>query len=72
MKIRLVGSADLVDAWCAELERAYSIKGAKYPSRNSNEKRVYFDLDDRKAADVVGLTNPIVMKDKAIVKRSVT
>lgn len=55
MKIRLMGSSDLVDSWCQELERAYSIKGSKYPCRNSNETRVYFDLDDRKAAEVVGL-----------------
>lgn len=57
MKIRLIGSADLVRAWSAELGRAYGIKGATYPSRyNNNEVRVYFDLDDRQAAAVVGLT----------------
>lgn len=56
MKIRLIGSVDLVRAWSAELERAYGIKGAEYPSRySSNEVRVYFDLDDRQAAAVVGL-----------------
>lgn len=57
MKIRLIGSVDLVRAWSAELERAYGIKGTIYPSRyNSNEVRVYFDLDDRLAAAVIGLT----------------
>jgi hypothetical protein len=56
VKIRLVGSSDLVRAWSAELERAYGIKGAIYPSRHgSHEIRVYFDLDDRQAAAVVGL-----------------
>lgn len=56
VKIRLVGSADLVRAWCAELERAYGIKAATYPSRsNSNDVRAYFDLDDRQAAQLVGL-----------------
>ena len=57
MKIRLAGSSDLVLAWSAELERTYGIKGAVYPSRySSNEVRVYFDLDDRQAAIVVGLS----------------
>lgn len=32
MKMRLSGAADLVRAWSAELERAYGIKGAEYPS----------------------------------------
>lgn len=57
MKIRLMGSADLVRAWGAELKRAYGITGAEYPSRyGGNEVRIYFDLDDRQAAAVVGLT----------------
>jgi hypothetical protein len=33
MKIRLIGSADLVRAWGAEFERSYGIKAAEYPSR---------------------------------------
>lgn len=57
MKIRLIGSADLVRAWSAELERAYGLKGAAYPSRyNKNELRVYFDMDDRQAADLMGVS----------------
>lgn len=56
MKIRLMGSADLVHAWSAELEKSYGIKGAEYPSRYGNgEIRAYFDLDDRQAAAIVGL-----------------
>jgi hypothetical protein len=33
MKIRLMGSSDLVRAWSRELEKSYGIKGAEYPSR---------------------------------------
>jgi hypothetical protein len=56
MKIRLLGSVDLVRAWSRELERAYGIKGREYPSRyGDNEIRAYFDLDDRQAAEIVGL-----------------
>jgi hypothetical protein len=57
MKIRLIGSADLVRAWSAELERAYGLKGSVYPSRyNKNELRVYFDMDDRQAANLMGVS----------------
>jgi len=56
MKFRLIGKSDLIRAWSAELERAYGINGAVYPSRySSTELRMYFDLDDRQAAAVVGL-----------------
>lgn len=56
MKIRLMGSADLVNAWKTALEKAYGITGATYPSRGgAGEARVYFDLDDRQAAAIVGL-----------------
>lgn len=59
MKIRLIGAADLVRAWSAELERAYGIRGAEYPSRyGKNEVRAYFELDDRQAAALVGLSSP--------------
>lgn len=59
MKIRLMGRADLVRAWASELEKSYGIKGAEYPSRYGNgEVRMYFDLDDRQAAAIVGLTTP--------------
>jgi hypothetical protein len=56
MKIRLLGSADLVAAWQAALEKDYEIKGARYPARGSNDLRVYFDIDDRKAAEIVGMS----------------
>lgn len=56
MKIRLMGSADLVNAWKDALEKANGITGATYPSRGGGgETRVYFDLDDRQAAAIVGL-----------------
>lgn len=55
MKIRLMGSPDLVRAWSAKLERAYGLKASIYPSRRGgNEIRAYFDLDDRQAASIVG------------------
>ena len=55
MKIRLMGSPDLVRAWSNELERAYGITASIYPSRRGgNEVRAYFDLDDRQAASIVG------------------
>lgn len=55
MKIRLMGSPDLVRAWSAELERVYGLKASIYPSRRGgNEIRAYFDLDDRQAASIVG------------------
>lgn len=59
MKIRLVGSADLVRAWSAELQKAYGITGREYPSRyNEAEIRAYFDLDDRQAAAIVRMPEP--------------
>jgi hypothetical protein len=54
MKIRLIGSEDLVTAWAAELQRAYGVKVALYPSRGGPEVRAYCDLDDRAAAEIVG------------------
>lgn len=56
MKIRIIGKRDLVDAWSKELNRSYGIKPALYPSRYSDDEiRAYFDLDDRQAAEIVGL-----------------
>ncbi|MBI2770493.1 MAG: hypothetical protein HYX47_12780 [Burkholderiales bacterium] len=56
MKIRLMGTADLVSAWKAALEKEYGIQGETYPSRRGQgEVRVYFELDDRQAAAIVGL-----------------
>ena len=53
MKIRLMGTSDLIQQWAKELERAYGITGKTYPSRNSHEIRYYVDLDDRKAEAIV-------------------
>lgn len=53
MKIRLMGSPDLVRAWKAAMEQSYGIHGAEYPSRHGNDLRVYFDLDDRVAAKAI-------------------
>ena len=55
MKIRLMGPTDLVRAWARELERAYDLTASEYPSRSESETRVYFDLDDRLAASIVGM-----------------
>lgn len=52
MKIRLMGSPDLVRAWSSALENAFGIKSAEYPCRGSNDIRAYVDLDDRIAAAV--------------------
>lgn len=54
MKIRLIGSADLVRAWAASMQNTFGITGREYPSRYaSSELRVYFDLDDRLAESVI-------------------
>lgn len=58
MKIRIMGSADLVQAWKTALEAEYGIVGANYPSRGG-EMRAYFDIDDRKAAEIVDLATPV-------------
>jgi hypothetical protein len=73
MKIRLIGSADLVRAWRLELERAYGLRGAEYPTHGStHELRVYFDMDDRLAAAAVGLTPPRTAERAHPVATSVT
>ncbi|MFC4161961.1 hypothetical protein [Chitinimonas lacunae] len=56
MKIRLMGPPDIVRAWRAMLEQEYGIVGAEYPNRGSNDVRAYFDLDDRVAASIAGLS----------------
>ncbi len=54
MKIRLMGAADLVQGWAAELEREYAMRAAFYPMRgSSNGLRAYLDLDDRQASDIL-------------------
>lgn len=55
MKIRLMGSPDLIRAWGEELQRAYGVTGRVYPCRGGNDVRLYVDLDDRQAAALVGL-----------------
>jgi hypothetical protein len=58
MKIRLMGSPDLVRAWKAALEQSFGIHGAEYPSRRGGtDLRVYFDLDDRVAEQVIDRLN---------------
>lgn len=52
MKIRLMGSPDLVRAWSAAIEKAFGIKCAEYTCRGSTDLRAYADLDDRIAAAV--------------------
>jgi len=53
MKIRLMGSPDLVRAWKSAIETSYGIHGQEYPSRRGSDLRVYFDLDDRLAAKAI-------------------
>lgn len=57
MRIRLEGSPDLVQAWKLRLEEAYGITGSVYENhrRNQEDIRCYFHLDDRRAAEIVGL-----------------
>ena len=55
MKVRISGSSDLVRAWAKQFETHLGIKGREYLNRNSADIRYYLDLDDRVAADVVGL-----------------
>src|SRR5258708_1247695 len=53
MKIRLLGSADLVRAAAEALERA-GVPGREYPSRNGpQELRWYGDVDDRLFAEIL-------------------
>jgi len=54
MKLRLIGSADLVRAWGKRLDDVFGIQGKEYPSRyGAGELRLYFDIDDRLAAEIV-------------------
>ena len=58
MKIRLMGSPDLIQLWGNELKKAYGITGKTYSNRNSHEVRYYVDLDDRKAEAVLKKQQP--------------
>ena len=53
MKLRIMGSPDLVRAWAAQFESHFGIRGHEYPNRNSADIRYYLDLDDRVAAGVM-------------------
>ena len=53
MKLRIMGSPDLVRAWAAQFETHFGTRGREYPNRNSTDIRYYLDLDDRVAADIV-------------------
>lgn len=54
MKIRLMGTSDLVKGWAAELEREYAMRAVFYPMRgNSSGLRAYLDLDDRQASEIL-------------------
>ena len=59
MKIRLMGSPDLIQLWANELKKAYGITGKTYPNRNNHEVRYYVDLDDRKAEAVLKKQQPL-------------
>ena len=53
MKIRLMGSPDIVRAWADQFQREFGIVGQEYGSRRGgNEVRYYLDIDDRLAARV--------------------
>ncbi len=53
MKIRLMGSLDLLKKWGNELKAEYGISGKLYKNHNSHEYRYYVDLDDRQAERIV-------------------
>ena len=49
MKIRLMGSPDLVREWAGIFEAAFGARGRVYPNRNGSDVRRYIDLDGRVA-----------------------
>ena len=49
MKIRLMGSPDLVRRYAQLSEEGFGVKGKEYAARNSSDIRYYIDLDDRVA-----------------------
>ena len=54
MKLRLMGSADIVRGWAELLKVQFGVVGHEYPTRgNGNEIRYYVDIDDRLAANIV-------------------
>lgn len=51
MKIRLMGSPDVVRQWAAELEKKLGVTGKEYPMRGNQGIRWYADVDDRTAQE---------------------
>ena len=51
MKIRLMGSPDLVREWAEIFEAAFGVRGRVYPTRNGSDVRRYIDLNDRVTED---------------------
>ena len=58
MKIRIPGSADLVRGWQKILEAEYGQPGRIYNSRGSNDLRLYMDIDDRTAENILNRSKP--------------
>lgn len=59
MKIRIMGSPDLVEQWAAIYEGRFGVKGRTYPCRGSTDVRLYLDIDDRLMERVLaGLGDP--------------
>lgn len=70
MKVRIMGSADLVRAWQAEFEAVYGVSGREYPCRGNEDVRVYIDMDDRVAEASIRKGKPAtakVRKPKALI-----
>jgi hypothetical protein len=53
MKIRLMGSPDVVRQWASDFEERYGVTGKEYPARGSNDVRWYADVDDRVAEQAI-------------------
>ena len=49
MRLRIIGSADLVRLWARRLE-SLGFVGSEYPARGGGQVRWYGELDDRTAA----------------------
>jgi hypothetical protein len=57
MNIRIMESPDIVLGWKAMLELEYGISGAVYTNRGAGGGvRAYFNLDDRVAAKIRGVS----------------
>ncbi|WP_192497221.1 hypothetical protein [Halospina sp. K52047b] len=49
MKVRLMGSPDVVREWAQRLEEQLGVTGREYPMRGGGGIRWYADVDDRVA-----------------------